>query len=293
MIVVVAATILGIGPNSAHAFVSAPYNGGFDGSAAGWTGNGYWTGSEGYPSSGALAISTGDAQSLVIRASGTWSLVFYAKGTYTNTVSIDVVDDDTSQVDWTLDLQFVQTGAWQVATYSGFTSGNYYLVVSSGDNSLVYVDGIEASGPVIGDTPGGTPTPTPTGTPNPTVTPTGTPVPNPTGISMSNASARVTVTGATPYFSKSAFNSPKIPIDVSGTNTDQTHIWNLSMSRKDLGFCLPDVVDDVFGGVELCYSIPMISIDAMEILGVDLVPTLTLVSTVLFLVFIVKMLQGR
>lgn len=279
--------ILAGGQNSASAWIGVPYNGGFDSSAAGWTGDGYWTGSEGYPSSGSLALTTGDAQSQLIHASGTWSLVFYAKGTYSNTVSIDIVDNDTSVIDWTLDLQFVQTGAWQVLTYTGFTSGNYYLSVRSGDDSLIYVDGIEAVGPVIGDTPAGTPTP------NPTVTPTGTPVPNPTGISMSNASSQVTVSGATPFFSKSAFDNPVIPIDVSGTNTDQTHIWNLSMTRKDLGFCLPDVVDDIFGGVELCYGVPMISIDEMEILGVDLVPTLTLLSTVLFLVFIVKMLQGR
>ena len=274
-----------IGTSNAGAWISAPYNGGFDGSADGWTGGGYWTGSQGYPASGALAVTTGHAQSLPVRASGTWTLRYYCKGTAGNLVVVDITNHDTSVVTWTVQAQIIETDAWQVVTVPNFTAGVYYFDVYSSDGSTIYFDGIEATGAVIGDTPAGTPTP------NPTAAPTSPPgaTSTPGKYSGNDAMARVTVSAATPYYRGVVASA--VPTPNPGAARSELSVFDLDV--QNVALCLPLEVTSVFTDVSLCLSIPTYTATNFSLLGGDLLGPISGLMLALVLVFIVSRLQAR
>lgn len=186
---------------------------------------------------------------------------------------------------------YTQANLWFQTDFQNLPIGDYYIRLEPGvtGGCDVYVDDVQAMG-TTGDTPSGTPTPGPTATFGPT--PTRTPTPQ-TAATMSSSSARSAVTMGTPvpYFDPNWNQNPVIPVTLNGnTNPNPT---NLVMSNRPLSFCLPSQVSDIFSDMDLCLSIPMVSIDAMSVAGFDFMPFLSIAASVLFISFIIIRLRNR
>jgi hypothetical protein len=263
----------------------APYNGSFDNNAAGWSFGGMNCGPYnlfGHTANGAAWLSAGCvvwSSSVQTNSAFDTTVFAYAPAvTGTMRVHIKQVGGSTTSFDFVLP----QTLTWYgLTTQSNPGYGQSVLLgFEWTGNEYAFVDDASMLGSVIGMNPFGTPTP----------------IPPPNGgwgpISQSGAVTMVTVGTPTPYFSRSTFDNPVIPIDLNG-DSDPAGIWNLTMTRRDLSACLPAQLSQVFSDLNVCLAVPMISIDEMAFAGIDLIPTLTMAVSVLFFIFIVRLLQTR
>lgn len=295
------------GTHKASAWIDAPYNGGFDGSATGWTAP--WTpgdpdcgydSSVGYGAAGSMRFdyTTGNAcvyDSLAVHATQTWSLRVMSRSTATEVCGllielILVSNPNTVTTMWT--GGYTQANLWFQTDFSNLPAGDHYIRLhpSIVDVCTVYIDDVQAIG-TTGSTPSGTPTPGATATPGPTSTPGPTPLPGATVISGNAARSAVSLGTPVPYFNPSTFENPMIPVNLNGNTNPQVAV--VGMSNRSMSACLPSQVTQVFSDVELCLSIPLVSVDELSFAGFDLIPSLSIASSVLLFVFLVTRLRSR
>ena len=264
----------------------APYNGGFNNNAAGWSFAGINCGPYalfGHNANGSAWLGSGCTvwSSPVVVNSSFDTIVYLYSTNVTGTVRVYLKQAGGSVA--TLEYTIDQTLTWFALASQGNTGTGQTIQIGIEwlETGYVFVDDVAITGSnVVGVNPFGTPTPTPP--PNGGWGP----------ISSGGALGVVNVGTPTPYFNRAMFDNPVIPINTQG-NSDISGVWNLTMTRRDLSACLPSQLSQVFTDLNVCLAVPLISIDEMSFAGIDLVPSLTMAVSVLFFFFIVRLLQTR
>jgi hypothetical protein len=168
---------------------------------------------------------------------------------------------------------------WGERIVQGLANGEWQIVFAADANSQ-YSTGIFFDD-IIANQYGGTATPTATFAPQAT----------PTGVSGGAALGKITTTAATPYYSTSGINGV-IPYGQSGSGSIQD-LNSVEITQKQIGFCLPEEVTRFVSDVNLCFSIPMYEFTAFKVLGINVLPILSIIAIGVFVAFLIRNLQEK